>query len=397
MTVAVSLLLLSLFPFVLVIEAEGEESHTWQVSTGLDDAGGEISGGWWLTAVGPLYSDNQVDRLFYTGQRFAGINITSGSTITSASLIMTSRFDYAVNDTRQMRVQAEDADNASQFSNWDNFVGRSKTFASVLWNFTDDPYVNSSHLSPDLKDVIQEVIDREDWRSGNALAIFTSQTFWQQWDLRFWHYDGAPDKAPKLTITWTEGARAPSDYILIDNYNESNRDGWATINGNHPSGAGDWARSAFYQSFQNLNGTHKITSVKFYLRKVGSPTGTSYVKLYAHDGTYGTSSVPTGDPLATSDGFDISTLTGDYQLITFNFSGEQQYQMSPNSYYCIQLEAPSDGTVDTSNFIRVSQDESTPTHGGNVGYWRNNGWIVISSHDGYFYVYGDAVSNTGMG
>ena len=49
-----------------------------------------------------------------------------------------------------------------------------------------------------------------------------------------------------------------------------------------------------------------LNSAEFYLKKKGSPTGNAVVKIYAHSGTYGTSSVPTGSALATSDNFDVS-------------------------------------------------------------------------------------------
>jgi len=140
----------------------------------------------------------------------------------------------------------------------------------------------------------------------------------------------------------------------IDSYSEINKDnGMAIRNG---------STTKLAQSF--INSSRSIlTSCKFYLEKSGSPTGNAVAKLYAHSGVYGTSSVPTGSPLATSDNFDVSTLTTSYQLIIFNFSGSNQYEMSGSTYYCISIEY-SGGNA--SNYIVLGFDWSSPTHLGNM-------------------------------
>src|SRR5690348_15362400 len=57
------------------------------------------------------------------------------------------------------------------------------------------------------------------------------------------------------------------------------------------------------------------------LSKTGVPTGNVVACIYAHSGTYGTSSVPTGSPLATSDPLDVSTLTTTRTIKPLVFSG----------------------------------------------------------------------------
>src|SRR5688572_28958602 len=99
---------------------------------------------------------------------------------------------------------------------------------------------------------------------------------------------------------------------VIDSYSEANRDGSTAIHGGGVEGMS--------QSFTGNGGT--LGSVRLQLNKTGSPTGTAVVKVYAHSGTFGTDSVPTGAALATSDTFDVATLTGDLELITFMFSGD---------------------------------------------------------------------------
>jgi len=160
--------------------------------------------------------------------------------------------------------------------------------------------------------------------------------------------------------------------MLIDSYSESNQDASSNIYSAQPNVG---------QSFTaSLAG--KLSSCKAYLRKSGSPTGNIVAKLYAHTGTYGTSSLPTGDPLATSDNVDVSTLSTSFELVTFTFSGAEQYDLVNGTYYCIQLQY-SGGDAD--NCAQWGQDGSSPSHSGNL----NNGTNPYPAYDFCFYVYGD--------
>ncbi len=97
---------------------------------------------------------------------------------------------------------------------------------------------------------------------------------------------------------------------IVDSYSESNHSNvYASL------------YNGFFTKFgQSFTGDGKILdSCKFYLKKVGSPTGMAVATIYAHTGTFGNGGKPTGSPLATSDNFDVSTLTVSNQLITFNF------------------------------------------------------------------------------
>lgn len=175
---------------------------------------------------------------------------------------------------------------------------------------------------------------------------------------------------------------------LIDSYSEANYDENVNLTDHHPSPD---AWSAGGQSFTGQ--AKKLTSVKFYVGKSGSPTGYSRAVLYAHSGTFGTSSVPTGEALATSDDFDVSTL-GVMALVTFTFTGAQQYVMSADTYYCIIYENPAENgsTIDGSNYVIFAQDGSSPTHGGNRIVYASGNYYPESSRDSPFYVYGEAVA-----
>jgi len=84
-----------------------------------------------------------------------------------------------------------------------------------------------------------------------------------------------------------------------------------------------------------------LTHVFFELKKVLSPTGSAYAKLYADGATPGTL-------LATSKALDVSTLTASYQTITLVWAAADQYALSATTDYWISLEFTGG---DASNYV----------------------------------------------
>lgn len=133
------------------------------------------------------------------------------------------------------------------------------------------------------------------------------------------------------------------------------------------------------QSF--VGNGNELDSVKLFLDKIGSPTGDLIVSVYAHSGTFGTSSVPTGSALASVT-VDASTVTSGSN--TFDFTGANRITLSNGVYYCVVIDAISVG--DNSNYIQVSTDGTSPTHSGNISVYTTS-WIASPATDLCFYVY----------
>ena len=155
------------------------------------------------------------------GMRFTNITIPKGSTIDSAYIALTADGDQSV-ATVNSKVRGEDVDNAAQFSDETDYWARPRTSAEVNWDNIPAWTAETEYDSPDIKTVIQEIIDRDGWSSGNALVIF-----WDDHDDRSSHvsdcrrvgysYDGSSTKAPKLHIEYTEpaaGAARSHGYIM---------------------------------------------------------------------------------------------------------------------------------------------------------------------------------------
>jgi len=195
-----------------------------------------------------------------------------------------------------------------------------------------------------------------------------------------------------LTVTFSVGKLAKGesltlDPILIDSYGVGNYNAELELDGNHPSGDAD--ASALGQSF-NATQTIELTAVQFYLMKTGLPTGNAHAVLYAHNGVFGTSSLPTGAALATSDNFDVSTLTGALQLINFTFSGANIYELQAGTQYVIAYQNPAAG-IDNAKYVKMGYD-ALGEHDGNKMLYASGSWFAQATHDTIFYL--TATGNT---
>jgi hypothetical protein len=112
-------------------------------------------------------------------------------------------------------------------------------------------------------------------------------------------------------------------------------------------------------------------------RTQSNTTGTVVAKIYAHSGTYGTSSIPTGPALATSVPFDVSVLP---------FSGAVWYYLTFDGSF-----TPVNGTpyVLSCEVVSTSSDVTlrgyTPSvHGGNYARLASGVWTAVSTQDTNF-------------
>jgi hypothetical protein len=105
------------------------------------------------------------------GVRFQNIAIPPGTSIDSAFI----RFHADENNssTTNLTLHGHDTCNAVAFSSDDyDITSRTFTSSSVAWSnveaWSDQEYYNS----PDIKTIVEEILERGDWTSGNAMAFF---------------------------------------------------------------------------------------------------------------------------------------------------------------------------------------------------------------------------------
>lgn len=163
--------------------------------------------------------------------------------------------------------------------------------------------------------------------------------------------------------------RNANNATSVQSYPNTNQDSELAIGNGTTDAAG--------QSFAASAG--QLVKAMFHLRKVGTPTGNATVNLYAHSGTFGTSSVPTGASLVATGNFDVSTLTGTLADVEFVFQAAEFYDLLAATNYVIVLDCGGI-TGDGSNYVAVGYDNSAPTSAGNASTQATagGGWTAQS-------------------
>ena len=140
-----------------------------------------------------------------------------------------------------------------------------------------------------------------------------------------------------------------------------------------------------------LSATAIISKVAFNLKRLGSPTGNAQAFLYAATGTVGSSAMPTGSALASSNTVDISAISTSYTLIDFTFSSP--YTASSGDY-CVVFRYAT-GT-DSSNMIKNYLDANGSDSGNAFrSLTAGSSWQVINgaTYDTNFVLYTTALQS----
>jgi len=143
--------------------------------------------------------------------RFTSVTIPQGRTISSATLSLRPNFTWCPGGiTIRYHVSTEASDNAGALTSNSgdlNISNRPRSSADAgPWT---QSCINTSTLETlNVTNIIQEIINRAGWVSGNAIVILidthadTTLGEWQAYE----SYDTNASEAPRLSITYDDGA-----------------------------------------------------------------------------------------------------------------------------------------------------------------------------------------------
>lgn len=169
-----------------------------QVKTSADDASAYQRFGAWINGVAEDHIVLMPGR--QAGLRFTGVEIPRGATITSAVLeLMIDRYgDPAV------YLYAQAADNPPDFS---AASPRGRAYGKAFVRWQAQGLGDGWQAAPDLTTVIQEVVNRPGWQSGNALVLLAYSAENSMLQSQQWDHAGGPTAA-RLRVTFTTGSAA---------------------------------------------------------------------------------------------------------------------------------------------------------------------------------------------
>ncbi len=174
------LLILVLTTFGMLVQSFAQQSLSVRIIKTGQEGGVDVSyddGEFQNEVIDKLYDDDldmgwegEDLNVMTTFLRFQNISIPKGATIDSAFLNIYAHEDEA--DESRVTVFAEAIDNSPAFVETELITDRTWTSTSLPWTITEPWTMWQSYRSPDIKSVIQSVISRSGWVSGNALTLF---------------------------------------------------------------------------------------------------------------------------------------------------------------------------------------------------------------------------------
>ena len=135
------------------------------------------------------------------GLRFVTVNLPQGVTINSAYVQF--KVDETGSQATAITIRGQDADLAAPFQVSDyNLTARAQTEAMVNWLppvWQMVGVAGPDQRTPELASILQQIVDRPGWTSGNSLVLFFSGSGKRTAE----SYDGDPSGAPRLHIEYT--------------------------------------------------------------------------------------------------------------------------------------------------------------------------------------------------
>ena len=145
--------------------------------------------------------------IWYTWLRFTSVAIAQGTTIDNAKVSLRSSggTDYV---GKSVYIFAEDVDDSSAPSSYSDIYSATKTSAFAGWTLSAQSDDGTFYDSPDIKTVIQEIVDRSGWSSGNDITILLwngsiGSEAADNWNWNPYMIDKGSGYEPKLIINYT--------------------------------------------------------------------------------------------------------------------------------------------------------------------------------------------------
>jgi len=178
-----------------------------QVASSNDDAEENASGSMYISSSDiELVQDRGSNQT--VGLRFTDMQVPQGATITNAYL------EFQVDETNSgsidLLISGQANSDVAAFGNGtNNITNRTRTSATVSWDTEEDWTTRGvAQQSPNISNVIQEIVNQDEWVFGNAMGIIiTGSSSGKRVAVS---YDGNAADAAKLIVEYNIGNDLPT-------------------------------------------------------------------------------------------------------------------------------------------------------------------------------------------
>jgi len=199
-----------------------------------------------------MISDGNV----FVGLRFQNLVIPKDSFITIAYIQFT--VDETNNSDGTLIIEGDDSGNAAQFDDTDNNVsGRPRTTSSTDWQLEDTNAWNTvgeTQNSADISEIVEDIVARADWSSGNSMVFIISGTgnrVATSWEGTSLHVEWTDVAKPRISVD-------PENSLGVWSYEGLNADPGSFTLSNTGTGSLDYtitSDSSWFACTTNCSGT----------------------------------------------------------------------------------------------------------------------------------------------
>ena len=189
------------------------------ISANTDDAQQDKSTGTMYTTMTDIEVGDSGSLDLWLGLRFTNISVPQGATITNAYVQFQTDDTPANTSSSTISIWGQAADNPTTFTSTAyNITGRTRTAANVTgwsppqWTTANQRGINQQ--TPDISVIIQEIVNRSGWTSGNSMAILLDGIGEREAE----SYDGNSAGAAQLVIEYTYTAVVTEPLLTAHNY-----------------------------------------------------------------------------------------------------------------------------------------------------------------------------------
>lgn len=189
-----------------------------QVNASADDARSNSSGWAYSHTITTHYIGIKWWIDYWIGNRWTSVDIPQGATINSAILDM---YNATIGEwtTVEMEIVGNDVDDAPAYSTSNKPSDNTDTTASFTTSIDVSTFQTAQwfgNITRDIKDVVQEIVNRAWWVSWNSMAIVLRDN-WSSAsnNISISTYDRATDRGMKLDVTYTTWWGWPTRRVFI--------------------------------------------------------------------------------------------------------------------------------------------------------------------------------------
>ncbi|MEM9454541.1 MAG: hypothetical protein AAGF11_10205 [Myxococcota bacterium] len=185
------------------------ETIEQRIVKSIDDVEQKASGTMYMESSDLELVNDEIHDTVAVGLRFPNLDIPHGATIERAYIQFST--DEVTDGEISLNIRAQRTGSAPQFSTSAyDLSSREVTSASVTWQpaaWPDKHAATDNERTPDLDELVQEVVDLNGWQAGNDLVFIVTGNGRRTAE----SYDGSPSEAPLLHIEFSSDGSPPDD------------------------------------------------------------------------------------------------------------------------------------------------------------------------------------------